>query len=357
MLEHSTQLLKVRARQTSILTASEAGGEGESEGEEDEDDDEEGEEGSEDDEGRASGDEEGEEDGNEEEEEGDEANMSSISSEDEEEEVDNNDANLTVEQLREKYERLAQLEFSHMQIDDNEDRVDNNDEAESMETPLSPPPVELEEVDGILLDTDDDSIEMDSELDSEGSEANDDEEEDGDEDNTSPGLLGFLGDIENLVKQGSAPAEDVEMKDDDHLENGVAETKVNGEFTAVVDESPEFTGGKELVKYKSPSPVPGFVENTQDLKPGTHLQNGHHDIDDDSTASNSPAQNKGSASTTSHTTPQPALDIKTPIPFLLRGTLREYQHYGLDWLASLYSNKTNGILADEMGLGWVIYLS
>ncbi|KAI1134992.1 SNF2 family domain-containing protein [Hypoxylon sp. FL0543] len=45
---------------------------------------------------------------------------------------------------------------------------------------------------------------------------------------------------------------------------------------------------------------------------------------------------------------------RTEVPFLLRGTLREYQHYGLDWLAGLYRNKTNGILADEMGLGKTI---
>ncbi|KAK4676196.1 swr1 complex component [Podospora pseudoanserina] len=45
---------------------------------------------------------------------------------------------------------------------------------------------------------------------------------------------------------------------------------------------------------------------------------------------------------------------KTEIPFLLRGTLREYQHHGLDWLAALYANNTNGILADEMGLGKTI---
>jgi helicase SWR1 len=45
---------------------------------------------------------------------------------------------------------------------------------------------------------------------------------------------------------------------------------------------------------------------------------------------------------------------KTEIPFLLRGSLREYQHYGLDWLAGLYKNQTNGILADEMGLGKTI---
>ncbi|RCI05867.1 swr1 complex component [Rhizopus stolonifer] len=46
--------------------------------------------------------------------------------------------------------------------------------------------------------------------------------------------------------------------------------------------------------------------------------------------------------------------VSTPIPHLLRGTLREYQHVGLDWLASLYNNGLNGILADEMGLGKTI---
>ncbi|KAK4503874.1 hypothetical protein PRZ48_004789 [Zasmidium cellare] len=43
-----------------------------------------------------------------------------------------------------------------------------------------------------------------------------------------------------------------------------------------------------------------------------------------------------------------------PAPKLLRGTLRSYQQAGLDWLASLYRNGTNGILADEMGLGKTI---
>ncbi|ODV96793.1 hypothetical protein PACTADRAFT_84091 [Pachysolen tannophilus NRRL Y-2460] len=43
-----------------------------------------------------------------------------------------------------------------------------------------------------------------------------------------------------------------------------------------------------------------------------------------------------------------------PIPSLLRGNLRIYQKQGLNWLASLYNNNTNGILADEMGLGKTI---
>jgi E1A-binding protein p400 len=48
------------------------------------------------------------------------------------------------------------------------------------------------------------------------------------------------------------------------------------------------------------------------------------------------------------------LQVQTPVPFLLKHTLREYQHIGLDWLVSLYQKKLNGILADEMGLGKTI---
>jgi hypothetical protein len=46
--------------------------------------------------------------------------------------------------------------------------------------------------------------------------------------------------------------------------------------------------------------------------------------------------------------------VKTPVPFLLKHPLREYQHVGLDWLVTLYENKLNCILADEMGLGKTI---
>ncbi|OAA53912.1 SNF2-related protein [Niveomyces insectorum RCEF 264] len=66
------------------------------------------------------------------------------------------------------------------------------------------------------------------------------------------------------------------------------------------------------------------------------------------------APKEASGSRSISPTPTSAAHPKTEIPFLLRGTLREYQHYGLDWLAGLYANNTNGILADEMGLGKTI---
>ncbi|XP_023642511.1 protein PHOTOPERIOD-INDEPENDENT EARLY FLOWERING 1 isoform X1 [Capsella rubella] len=46
--------------------------------------------------------------------------------------------------------------------------------------------------------------------------------------------------------------------------------------------------------------------------------------------------------------------VRTKLPFLLKHSLREYQHIGLDWLVTMYEKRLNGILADEMGLGKTI---
>ncbi|CAK9024784.1 unnamed protein product [Durusdinium trenchii] len=47
--------------------------------------------------------------------------------------------------------------------------------------------------------------------------------------------------------------------------------------------------------------------------------------------------------------------ITTKVPvLLLRHPIREYQHVGLHWLATLHDKNFNGILADEMGLGKTI---
>ena len=48
------------------------------------------------------------------------------------------------------------------------------------------------------------------------------------------------------------------------------------------------------------------------------------------------------------------LQVKTKVPFLLKHSLREYQHVGLDWLATMHEKRLTGILADEMGLGKTI---
>lgn len=47
-------------------------------------------------------------------------------------------------------------------------------------------------------------------------------------------------------------------------------------------------------------------------------------------------------------------DRAVQVPFLLKHTLREYQHIGLNWMLTLNERRLNGILADEMGLGKTI---
>ena len=347
MLEHSTRLLKVRARAASIATASEIGED------EDEDEDEVGS-----DEGSLG-------DGSDEGEEGDEDNMSSSGSEEDEEGDGDDDANLTVEQLRAKYSRvtedatenvLSDSVLSPMQMSDEDTQDEADAEENSVLADDEDARPELEEVDDILLDDDDDSVEMDSEFDSAGSGFESDSEDEGDE-TQHPGLLGFFGDMDNLVKEGAKQGdvtdgnnriEDIQGADDVDVKAEEEEYKADKGVNGI---------GAVEATSKPSLPATDGVPATEDnaLIVNTPTQDdGRMEIDDDTTASNSPARNKLSGSTTSHTTPQPNLDIKTPVPFLLRGTLREYQHYGLDWLAGLYSNKTNGILADEMGLGYVI---
>ncbi|XP_014015777.2 E1A-binding protein p400 isoform X8 [Salmo salar] len=57
---------------------------------------------------------------------------------------------------------------------------------------------------------------------------------------------------------------------------------------------------------------------------------------------------KGSARTTS--------SVRNQAPFLLHGSLREYQQIGVDWLASLHKKHLNGILADETALGKTVQI-
>jgi SNF2 family DNA or RNA helicase len=45
--------------------------------------------------------------------------------------------------------------------------------------------------------------------------------------------------------------------------------------------------------------------------------------------------------------------LRAPFP-LLRGSLRDYQQAGVEWLVTMYNQNLNGILADEMGLGKTI---
>lgn len=129
------------------------------------------------------------------------------------------------------------------------------------------------------------------------------------------------------------------------LENGVPET----ENQTMEDAEPTAEVAEPASKLLSPETEPQLTPNAKD----------------DSEANQTVEQ----AQPASDTEPMDVEDVpktteeeksltpsrhKIEIPSLLRGTLREYQRDGLDWLAGLYANNTNGILADEMGLGKTI---
>lgn len=353
MLEHSTQLLEARRdRQQSEADVEE---EVESEEELDEEEEEEKEEVQDDGDENAS-------------EVPDEDNMTT--SESESDDGGNDDENLTVEELRAKYAALplskprrttggkglvnllnVGLKNEAVGHEDNEETLGNDDatDVDMQDEEISPRNItmlpELEEVDQILLDDSDESTAMDSE--GEGSEGYDSDEEDEDGAEFGSGLLGFFSDLGGLI---AGPERE--------SENGV---KVVGEDeeTTTKPSLPEVSvNGDGEGKAAGEDDVMFDGEDAEDIVrelPDDISMNGHLDTLDAETATSiSPKELAHPSSLTSpNSSPQPNMDIKTPIPFLLRGTLREYQHYGLDWLAGLYSNKTNGILADEMGLGYV----
>jgi helicase SWR1 len=389
MLEHSTQLLEARRgdRQTSIATQS--GGESEL-GEEDKE--EFGEDDEDDDEGE--GDNVSE---NQEMELADEDNMSTSDSE--EDDGGDDDENLTVEELKAKYAGVTEKSTSRPTTGgkglislfpelSGESPADDEDEALTTDTPganLEGPDnddpsdeemqdisaghtleknrdessvtlPELEEVDQILMDGSDESTTMDSEEEFDEEDDDDETDDDDSDEEFGTGFGGLMGLYGDLVAKPQGESEDV-MMEDEITEDIVTQPSIS-QGLASSNAHPEV---KATFIEKVPMDDAMIDDNEIEEITREDLSNGHLDTMDAETATSiSQADPKEiarpSSLTSPEASPQPNLDIRTPIPFLLRGTLREYQHYGLDWLAGLYSNKTNGILADEMGLGYVLTL-
>ncbi|KUI66776.1 Helicase SWR1 [Cytospora mali] len=255
-------------------------------------------------------------------------------------------------------------------------------------------------------DTSDESIDMDDDMgtsDEEGDSSGSDDDQEGsgdeDEDDQPSGLLGLLFGKKELKKLQEDAVEDVtekdqvdtEMVDADATTQPVSvehpdkeETKdsmathING--AAIVPMPPAETSSNhqpdstsDTVPQLSSETEPQTVPTSTTAAPSEPLQ-----TTPEAEATTNPASPERSQSPrTSDSKPSevdtatsvehltaphdasrsispPLNGPRTEVPFLLRGQLREYQHYGLDWLAGLYANNTNGILADEMGLGKTI---
>ena len=310
----------------------------------------------------------GEEVGSDSESEDQESNMSSSDSEAEAEDDQPKldaaeDEHLTVEQLREKYSSLPSLPTAP----DNEALVEK-DEGQSSGLDQDPRTNQLEE----SFDDSDESVDMDDDMgssdeDHESDEEDeddeeDDDEEDDDDDAEESTLLGFLPkaelrsmEIDTVVDDSAAPVAqgDVDMEDQDEVslvpdgaevQQPIQESNLTGVHPPSESTNATLVSTLQIPEVTTPSPDRSSQPNTRTTDTRTS--------EIDSVSSVEPHQN--SRQVTQSATPQPTSKTRTPIPFLLRGTLREYQHDGLDWLAGQYAANTNGILADEMGLGKTI---
>ncbi|KAF1966641.1 hypothetical protein BU23DRAFT_560056 [Bimuria novae-zelandiae CBS 107.79] len=305
---------------------------------------------------------------------------------------DDEDANLTAEQLRVKYGHIPDLPDDSSSADEEEEDDEEEDEDEVMgeaaegtpePTPdpdlememenenelagnlsahtnrfhadevngdekrsdyIDPATVELDQVDETLLDSDADGSGSGSEEwpsdDDDGSDDEEDEQsesgsEQGDDD---VGVMGFLApdEIKKLKEAAKTVVDDVNADTETPVNgvngtNGSHHEEVNAQIAA------DSNGQQTDMSYNNREPIPGNEIPVPDE-------------DDTELNGDAQAETAVSRSRSQPTSESPRVEI----PPLLRGTLREYQHDGLDWLANLYDSETNGILADEMGLGKTI---
>ncbi|KAF3002541.1 swr1 complex component [Curvularia kusanoi] len=334
----------------------------------------------------------------------------SSSDDSEDNEAEDDDANLTAEQLRAKYERLPDLLNSsssdnesgsetesgneHVSEDEGEDEtpapsVDLELEAEGASDALikqtiptddwnygkennpediDPATVELEQVDDALLDSDDEDDGSGSGSESWPSNDSDDSDEDAepgtgasdhgtddDEENEfddDVGLMGFLGasDIKKLKQAAKA------LVDDDSSISAAHTNGVNGFAPSPASHLNDgvHVNGELHVRDALENAKTDSLTTKKDSTPITSAQI----TAKDGAGEGSPMNVDEDDIQETELVPSRLRETSSPpraeIPPLLRGKLREYQHGGLDWLANLYDTETNGILADEMGLGKTI---
>lgn len=347
-----------------------------------------------------------------------ESNMSSSASESEGEGGFDDDEGLTAEELQLKYANIpdpnkdASDRMSVMSADTTpseepdpsllERTPDGTGGSQLSVTEERPSDVQVEDVDPLLLDDSEESTDMDDDMGDTDTGMDSTDAGSVAESDDGPGLFGFFSSKDILL--------DDQLKNGDEDGNAVAhdnQGKLMSEDERE-DEEPEDGDEVSLVPIgpsENEDVHPGLVEPpaiddiaiehedepTQDSEPHalpektapleqsdscpqvSQSPSGELDVD----RSEAPQTGEGSSepspgtlvtkpsepeSISSYEAPaekprqgeSPAPGLKTPIPHLIRGSLREYQHFGLDWLSGLYSNHINGILADEMGLGKTI---
>lgn len=254
------------------------------------------------------------------------------------------DVNLSPEALRRRYANLP---------DWTPDPEDANDGAADPSTPSPNTDVDDDE-------DSDPSTTMDSEMDSTSEEDNSDEDEDasGEDDTAGGGLLGLFSKHEiDAMKPDSEEkgGEVVDYGTDDpdvsflDANRDVETVEDNAEAPSVVPLQDDLED-PEKMDVTGPADTPNRATSHEASSQASPHTSASHKTEADSTSSlDHPSEHP-----LGPTTDEAKAAVKTPIPSLLRATLRPYQHEGLDWLADLYATGRSGILADEMGLGKTI---
>lgn len=325
------------------------------------------------------------------EEEDNEDNMSSSEGSEGEHDVDD-DEGLTAEELRLKYANLpeANTDTDRMSVASADTASSENTDAslagrtpddtgDSQFTTEQSEQVQLEDVDPLLLDGEESTDMGDDMGDSEEGESTDagsDAESD-----EGPGLLGFFASkdaaLDDVKDEGNAAMVNAYGKSEGEVPDG-AEDREGPDAVSLVPNGPSKERAQEdtmdmtedshepaqiSVHPESEGPTEGPVsEPAGQTSPAADVPEAQPNGDVSTEPSPDTFATKPSEpeSISSYEAPEkqpggsPPPGMKTPLPHLVRGTLREYQHFGLDWLAGLYTNHINGILADEMGLGKTI---
>lgn len=317
---------------------------------------------------------------------GDEENMSTSQSESDGQAV-NDDEGLTNEELRRKYAAIQEEGLEQSSKPDkkslkemNVDRGDVKSDCENADTsPVAEfqdvmevenseqarASVVVEEVDDVMMDNSDESTDMDDDSDDSDGQSSENDEEESDAASEDPGLLGFFPKIDYLADAADSTTNNdgrPETIDDtgDVSEDEVEEVSLIPDATQVQTPSASNSEEPYLGTHKTLNDVDIITasrppENAKN--PNTTLTSSTHEPQTQRSAladlisSDSVVQSHRDSLPT---TPVSTNAFITPVPSLLRGILREYQYAGLDWLAKLYRENTNGILADEMGLGKTI---
>lgn len=235
------------------------------------------------------------------------------------------DQNLSVEELIKKYHQMQQQQ--EVSATDTTDVNDNGGEGDT--TSIASSSKLEDDAEFSLAASDDQDIPIEE----------DDESEDDDVELNALNEEADLS-VEELLQKYKYLDQAEEEADDEGEGTSVMEVDVKSELEDLMDiDSPSVTEDKENV----------FSLVTDYVSTPSEEEEEEADTTTQSLVSSPTSKKIQPTGNTLSTT-----KVYTKIPFLLRGILREYQHVGLDWLASLYNNGLNGILADEMGLGKTI---